>query len=632
MRVCSKSRETVIDLDENTLHITVESAGACWRWGADYRPSFLTGGGRTEFAAADLIRHEKAVNGVGIGIRSRYSGFEVDGKAVDLSFETYVWVEDATEDVYFEWIPLSDAGAIVKQVFWPGYMEFDTARDDWYTLLTEGQGLLLPNTGAAGITKLHFDGMFLTAGSYMPWFSQIRENHGYIAIALTPWNGAVEVNHPAGGPFTHASVRWEASLGSMEYRRILRFSFRNACDYNDMCKIYREYVFENGLAATLKEKAARLPSVERLIGSCFVHCGIKTNVNPKSDFYDQADPEKNNRLTPFSVREEEIRKFYELGAEKIYLHLDGWAEPGYDNQHPDYLPACKAAGGWEAMRHLVDSMHEWGYLFGIHDQYRDYYFDAPSFDKDYAVMLPDGTMPEHARWAGGPQTYLCGSQAAYYVKRNFGEMKKNGIVPDGAYLDVFTCNEGDECVNPRHRMTRRECYEYRKRCFDWLIARGILPSSEEVSDWSMNSLVFCHYAPYSFMLMPPGEEKKGLPVPLFNLVYHDCVIEPWMMERHKEEDYMLYALLNGGAPYLMRDGAYSGTDGSYEAGDMGIGEHLERCRTVACLHEKVAKCEMVSHHFLNGNWKIQETLFSDGTRVTVDLETGTYKIDEKTEA
>ena len=97
----------------------------------------------------------------------------------------------------------------------------------------------------------------------------------------------------------------------------------------------------------------------------------------------------------------------------MYLHLDGWAEPGYDNHHPDYLPACIEAGGWEGMKSLVDTMHRLGFMFGIHDQYRDYYLDAPTFDPAYATMLPDGTYPQHARWAGGPQTYLCGTQAPY---------------------------------------------------------------------------------------------------------------------------------------------------------------------------------------------------------------------------
>jgi len=50
---------------------------------------------------------------------------------------------------------------------------------------------------------------------------------------------------------------------------------------------------------------------------------------------------------------------------------------------------------------------------------------------------------------------------------------------------------------------------------------------------------------YDFMLEKPGSPKKGIPVPLFNLVYHDCVIEPWMMDKvSNDEDYMLYALIN----------------------------------------------------------------------------------------
>lgn len=643
IRVGSRSKTTWIELDEKKLHVTVEAAGHAWSWGEDFSPFFQcveegeNKGMGVEFAQAEHISHEEVHNGTGSGIRSIYRGFT---GGTGLEFETYVWVEDSTEDVYFEWIPVSDPGHEVKKVFWPGYMAFDAKRDDWYTLVTEGQGLLVPNTGEAAVDQLHFNGMFLTSGSYMPWFSQIREGRGYIAIALTPWNGGVEIDHPGkegmeadrpgNGAYTHVGVRWEDSLGSMEYRRILRFSFRDHCDYNDMCKLYRSYVFENGLAATLAVKAARIPSLNRLFGCFFVHCGIKTNVNPKSDFFDKEAPGKNNAVTTFFEREAMIRHFRDMGVEKLYLHLDGWAEPGYDNGHPDYLPACEAAGGWAGMKRLADAMKGWGYLFGIHDQYRDYYFDAPSFDKEYAISLPDGSMPEHKRWAGGPQSYLCASQAPFYVKRNFGEIKKQGISLDGAYLDVFTCNEGDECASPRHRMTRRDCYEYRKRCFDWLISQGILPSSEEVSDWSMNSLVFCHYAPYSFMLEPPGRKKKGVPVPLFNLVYHDCVIEPWMMERHDKEDYMLYALLNGGAPYLRRDGAYPGTDGAYDTGEAAEGmsaeEHLKRCTAVARLHERVAGCEMVKHSFPERNENVQETEFSDGTRVRIDLGSGEYKI------
>ena len=67
-----------------------------------------------------------------------------------------------------------------------------------------------------------------------------------------------------------------------------------------------------------------------------------------------------------------MRELKSLGVDKLYLHLDGWAEPGYDNNHPDYLPACTEAGGWEGMKELSDTMKELGFMFGIHDQYRDF--------------------------------------------------------------------------------------------------------------------------------------------------------------------------------------------------------------------------------------------------------------------
>ncbi len=600
-----------LTLDESTLQYTIETTETAWKGDQNHAPVFYTGETVNAFTGL-LVRHSEVHNGIGDGIRSEFDWFE-----------TYVWIERSTGDVRFEWIPLAGSEKI-DRVEWPAPMAFPADRDDWYTVLNEQQGLMIPNSWPEPFSSLPFEGRYLTAGCYMPWFGQVRAGIGYIAIAETPWNGGIRVEHDGPGA-TSVEPWWEASLGRMEYRRILRYTFCKDSDYNTLAKIYRQYVFENGLAATLAEKAVRLPSVRNLIGCSFVHCGIKTHVNPKSSFFDPADPEKNNRLTTFAKRQEEILAYYDLGIRRLYLHLDGWAEPGYDNRHPDYGPACEEAGGWAGMKALASALQEKGFLFGIHDQYRDYYQEAPSYDADYAVQFPDGTHPEHARWAGGPQSYLCASQAPYYVRRNFNELLQH-VQLDGAYLDVFTCNEADECANPRHRMSRRDGYEFRKKCFDWLIACGILPSSEEVSDWSMQSLVFCHYAPYAFQMEAPDARRQGVPVPLFNLVYHDCVIIPWMMDRHGDEDYMLYALLNGGAPYLRRDPAYVGIDGAFAGDQVPVEEQVQRSLTVSRLHEKVAMCEMVSHRFLDEGYRIQETVFSDGTVVRIDTGIGKYEI------
>ena len=623
-----ETRNMLLELDESTLGVAVKTEHIVWSWSKEFRPRMICEEGEFFFADAEQISHEYYDMGIGRGIRSCFEGFERDGKKYPYRFETLIWMEESTEHVYFEWVPLREEGLHVQKVFWPGEMEFDQPKDSWYTLLTHNQGMMIPNTWETLLSPIAFNGMFETAGGYMPWFGQVKDQEGYIAICTTPWNGGYHASHPAGGPYTHVGVYFEPSLGRMDYKRVMRYTFVSSCDYNTLCKIYRNYVNEQGRLRTLAEKAARNPSVDQLIGCAFLHKGIKTQVQENSDFFDPANPDKNNHLTSFAQREEELRKLHELGVEKVYLHLDGWAQPGYDNQHPDYLPACKEAGGWERMKRLADTAHACGYLFGIHDQYRDYYLSAPSFDENYACRLPEGTIPRHQRWAGGPQSYLCATQTPYYVKRNFSEIEKNGIHLDGAYLDVFTCNEGDECDNPEHRMTRRECYEFRGKCFEYLLSQGILPSSEEVSDWAVPSLVFCHYAPYDFMMKKPGTPKEGIPVPLYNLVYHDCVIEPWMMDKvSAEEDYMLYALLNGGAPYLIRDAAYPNTDGAFENEcKLSLKEQIARSRVVSELHEKVAKCEMVYHKLVDGDDQIQETGFSDGTRVRVDFRKQSYEI------
>lgn len=622
------TKGTEIRFDESRLSFTITHEGDSWNWGEGFRPRMECEEGTIYFADAKKISHEEWKTGIGHGILSHFEGFELNGADAGIAFDTIVWIEEVSGDVFFEWVPLSTETVKVKSVYWPGYMEFDEKKDSWYTLLNWQQGLLVPNTWKTAVDKVVFDGFMGTAGAYMPWFGQVKDRAGYIAICEQPWNAAYYTEHPAEGPYTHVGIRWEPSLGKMDYRRVMKYSFVKDCDYNDLCKIYRNYVIEKGRFKSLAEKAVKTPSIDQLIGSAFLHKGIKTQVMTNSDFYDAENPDKNNHLTPFSVRTEEIKKFHELGVGKLYLHLDGWAEPGYDNQHPDYLPACEKAGGWKAMKELSDTMHECGYLFGIHDQYRDYYYAAKTFDENFATRLADGTIPSHARWAGGPQTYLCATQAPFYVKRNFTEIMDNGIKLDCAYLDVFTCNEGDECSHPWHKMTRRECYEYRNACFEYLLSKGILPSSEEVNDWAIPSLVFCHYAPYDFMLDRPGSPKKGIPVPLFNLVYHDCLIEPWMMDKvSEEEDYMLYAVLNGGAPYLVRDGAYQNTDGSFAGGvEISIEDQIKRCKVVSDLHEKVAKCEMVRHEMVDGNPEVQRTTFADGTVVTVDFQAQTYQI------
>ena len=180
-----------IRFDEKTLAFTFQKEeGGVWKWDKDYAPYLECEEGKILFADAGEIRHQEYRTGTGLGILSTYCGFPREGGQAAYEFQTLVWVETVTQDVFCEWIPVKEEGLKVKKVFWPGPMEFDEKRQDWYTLITQRQGMLIPNTWETALGKLPFDGQLCSAANYMPWFGQVKAGEGYIAICEHPWDCA----------------------------------------------------------------------------------------------------------------------------------------------------------------------------------------------------------------------------------------------------------------------------------------------------------------------------------------------------------------------------------------------------------------------------------------------------------
>lgn len=594
----------VLELCEDTLGWAIEAHGRRWTTAKEFAPYFQVGEDKYLFSDAGSVTHDTYSTGLGEGIVSRFAFFG----AVEAVFETIVYAESATGRVICTFVPHTMPK--FAEVFWP--MPLTADEPGSYAVVPNMQGTLIPTGFAEEYPALPFDGQMCSCAAYLPMFGDVALDGAYMCEVIEPWDAKMHVNHPAGG-VTRTYISHLPSLGRMDTPRTLEYTFLPAgSDFNDICKTFRARAEEKGRLITLRQKAARVPSLDKLVGCSVYHVGIKTHVSPDSAYYDTKHPENNDSLVTFDQRAEEIRELKRHGAENVYLHLDGWGQPGYDNQHPDYLPACAEAGGWDGMRRLNAACHEAGYLFGIHDQYRDYYLDAPSYDPDNAIRQADGKLFYLSRWAGGKQNYLCASLAPAYLQRNFEELFRQGIKLDAVYLDVFTCNEGDECINPRHPMTRYQSLRYRKQCFDYMLSRGILTSSEEVNDWATESQVFCHWAPYG---------KGGIPVPLFNLVYHDCLLTPWMLDKGygipEGQSGMLHALLNGGMAYI--------SDGTIPGGE-ALDAHLARCKVVSDFNRKVAYCELVKHELLTEDGNVRRSTFSDGSTVTVDFAKGTYEI------
>lgn len=127
---------TELKFDEASLHFSMTRNGCGWDWEQGYVPCFTIQDREIPFRNAGSITHEIRETGLGKGILSRYGGFLIDGKPSDLFFATYVWIESATGNVFFEWIPLCEDNIAIKAVF---SMDFAEKREDWYTLLNQHQ-------------------------------------------------------------------------------------------------------------------------------------------------------------------------------------------------------------------------------------------------------------------------------------------------------------------------------------------------------------------------------------------------------------------------------------------------------------------------------------------------------------
>ena len=138
-------KDISLEFNQETLRYSIEAGKAKWETRADFSPYIvlqekkdnLSNGERQDskidkaekekeenetikallyFKDAMSKSHELIRTGVGEGIRSIYKDFIISSsysnkkeELLSFSFETFVWIEYSTKQVYFEWIPLTEA-------------------------------------------------------------------------------------------------------------------------------------------------------------------------------------------------------------------------------------------------------------------------------------------------------------------------------------------------------------------------------------------------------------------------------------------------------------------------------------------------------------------------------------------
>jgi hypothetical protein len=502
-----------------------------------------------------------------------------------------------------------DLGAIN----WPKTIQ-DIGSSSDVSVIPHMQGMLVPGDWPHEIKNRD---LCNSRSLYMPWWGQIRNGHGVQTILETSDDAGASYRHAPGGPTT-IQPRWYSSLGKVRYLRTARYVFDDNATYVTMAKRYRRYVREAGRFVSLDEKRVRTPNLEQVIGRPVVHLGALYHFVKESGLLNKERVEANHALTTFDELAAQLKQLKGKGIEHAYVHLDGWGFYGYDSMHPDPLPVGEEQGGWDGLRRFAGTCAGLGYFFIVHDQYRDFYHNAVSYDDRLALTFEHGGHPQEHTWCGGPQSILSARFAPEYVRRNHDLFAANGVKVQGAYLDVFSVVPLEESFDKMHPMTRSECARYRQECFGLLRARGYVMSSEEPTDYLVPWIDLVHHGPYPTSPHLGGGGPVGIPVPLFNLVYHDSLLMPWDMGENggwgipTGDAGRLHCLLNTGLPYV---------------GPGADEKQIEYVKEAAALSQRCAAKEMVNHEFLDDSHRKQRTSFSDGTRVTVDFDKKEHKIE-----
>ncbi len=568
----------------------------------------------------------------------RYSHFVAFGKLLDF---TLVCTAEITGDdtVEFSLRAENETGFDVQAVYFPAPFNSKEKGKISYHVDAMRQGFLLPDGYKKNFLSTfgfaHYLRKINTGDCYMPFWGRVCDGHGFCAIVETPYDACMFSSFGKHGAFVN-SVHWSSSLGKLSYKRKIRFVFHSECDYNTLAKDYRAYLKETGQFVSIDEKIEKNPNIRRLLGCPVLHHKIYSQIRPASKFY---DPNGTNTFlyATFEARAEQMQKIKAAGLEKLYIHTDGWGEQGYDNNHPYILPPCPQAGGWDGLKTLADICRRLGYIFALHDQYRDFYYSSPAYDREKAVTNVDGSHPYCSIWDGGEHTFLCAAQAPAFVEKTYSELEAHGVDVQGAYLDVFSVVPGDECFHPDHPATREESIRYRGECFDYLSDKGLILSSEEPAMQLLDKIALVHHGPYTLRPQEDGA-PVGIPVPLGSLVFHDCVMIPWNWWHNwgipKGEDGILHCALNAGMPYFhpfaetdMKIGNDNRSADMELLSDAALQAEIKRVLPLAALQEKLYNQEMVRHEFL-GSTRRQRTTYADGTTITVDFEKDTYTVRE----
>ena len=597
----------LVEIDENgSVRILEKATGVDWRLGS---PRVRASGGK-EYkvdAVGEITREGKAL---------RYAGPKSTAFAVRLA--------PGGKAVEYAATP----GPEVEEVFLlDGTLPLGAGKDDYYAI-PHRMGILLRAEGDE---------------SYRRRFPAYRTGDGYsMAMAGVVRNGSALLLH-WDDAHTDIVVDYESGVEpELRLGLALRKTARGVHlapigkgGYVELAKAYREVAARRGFRKTLAEKARENPNVGRFFGAADFKPFLYMRRAPNTRWNQSAKTEYalNFTFDEAARLAEHFRN--DLGIDRALFVLNGWITAGYDNQHPDILPAAEAIGGNAGLAECARRVKQAGFLFGLHDNYQDMYQDAPSWDESLLIKNEDGSIRQGGVWAGGQCWLICSRKAVELASR---PRNVPGVVqlcrPDVYFSDTIFAAGLYECHDPNHPTTIEDDIRYKQELCDYIRGQVGLFGSEEGREWGVA------HADYFEGLMShkTGFNRRNsfsAVVPMFEIVFSDCIPmyghqsdRPRPDEPEKILDHILYAempVYYFGNHTYWKDGPTGYEPRSPEkmlyaqGGGNSVDQFIKNTYAVLSpLHRMTATLPMEDHQFLQPDGSVQMTRFGADVNIWVN--------------
>lgn len=399
-----------------------------------------------------------------------------------------------------------------------------TDADQGHVLVPVREGLLIP--ADSGLAFSHGFDTYSYEGCHMTMLGVVKRG----AAALVSW----------GDPYTLAEINSTLSaVDGLEGRQavcsslVLRKSAKSfqlrllgRGDPVTIGQAYRQLARERGWLVTWAEKLKGHPERARLFGA--INYKLWSTLDRQMN--EESTKEQSARVNWTFDEAARIAAHLknDLGLEKVLFLMGGWIHRGYDNQHPDILPAAPECGGDAALADCARRVRELGFVFGLHDNYQDMYRDAPSWDESYLARNADGVVARGGHWAGGRAFLTCSQRALELAQRPQNLAAVRRLTGADAYFIDTTYAAGlIECFDPKHPLTRAGDMKWKQALSDY--ARGLygIFGSECGREWAIPHSDFFEglTGVSGTYYHDTGLLKKlgAVPVPLFEIVYRDCI-------------------------------------------------------------------------------------------------------------